>query len=225
MTSHGLAWDGPVLRQSRNAERYRNALAELKKRCFACRCTRRQLHGHERYPGTCRDAHLPLEGNSLRIRANAPATAFEDRVQGRVTPKQAALDDFIVRRRDGFVSYPLAVVVDDEAAGVTQVVRGADLLDNTHEQLFLMDCLGIDPPAYAHLPVIAEAGGVKLSKHNRATAIEDRQAPLNLAAAMSLIGLHPPLAPVDEMLDWAVGNWDITRIPATATISGFVATT
>ena len=222
LESHGLSWDGSVHRQSDNVERYRAAIRQLRDRCFACRCSRRDLRCHARYPGTCRDRRLGLEGNSLRIRAEVKAPTFDDRVQGTVV-REDTVGDFVVQRRDGFASYPLAVVVDDDALGVNNVVRGADLMDNTPEQLLLMDLLGCEPPAYAHLPVIVEASGVKLSKHNRATAIGNRAARHNLAAVLSLLGLDPPAEPVAAVLDWAVRNWDISRVQRAASFAGFVA--
>ena len=113
--------------------------------------------------------------------------------------------------------------MDDDAIGVNQVVRGADLLGNTPDQLLLMDCLGLQPPEYAHLPVVVEASGVKLSKHNRATAIDDGVAQRNLATAFSLLGFDPPQEDVQSMLDWGIRHWDIHRVPKGTTIGGFVA--
>ena len=146
-----------------------------------------------------------------------------DRVQGHVEVPNRTVGDFIVRRRDGVASYPLAVVVDDLATGVNNVVRGADLLDNTAEQLLLMRMLGMEAPTYAHLPVVVEESGVKLSKHNRATAIDNRWATQNLAAVLSLLGLDPPLDQVETMLAWAVDEWDIARVPRGTTLAGFFA--
>ena len=145
-----------------------------------------------------------------------------DRVQG-MHMSNRIVGDFIVQRRDGFASYPLAVVDDDLALGVNNVVRGADLLKNTPEQLLLMRWLGIVPPTYAHLPVLVEASGVKLSKHNRATAIGSRWAPHNLATVLSLLGLDPPLDQIEAMLAWAVAEWDIARVPRAASLPGFFA--
>ena len=223
LESHGLRWDGPVHRQSDNQDRYAGAVARLGARCFACACTRRVLRGHDRYPGTCRDRGLPPNGNALRVRAGLAGPKFMDRVQGHVDMSQRTLGDFIVRRRDGFASYPLAVVVDDLSIGVNHVVRGADLLDNTAEQLFLLRWLGMEAPAYAHVPVVVEASGVKLSKHNRATAIDNRWAAHNLAAVLSLLGFDPPLDQVDTMLAWAVDEWDIARVPRGQAVAGFFA--
>ena len=223
LEAHGLAWDGSVQRQSDHVERYREAVDRLGARCFACDCTRRELRGLARYPGTCRARRLAREGNALRARAQIAAPGFMDRVQGRVDMGGRIVGDFIVQRRDGFASYPLAVVMDDLAMDVNNVVRGADLLDNTAEQLLLMGWLGIEPPSYAHLPVILEASGVKLSKHNRATAIDNRCAPVNLAAVLSLLGFDVPIDHVETMLAWAVGEWDIARVPRAASYAGFVA--
>ena len=223
LESHGLAWDGSVHRQSDHVERYRAAVDRLGDRCFACDCRRRELRGLPRYPGTCRDRRLRREGNALRVRAEIAAPDFMDRVQGRVDMGRRTVGDFIVQRRDGFASYPLAVVIDDLAMGVNNVVRGADLLDNTAEQLLLMSWLEVDRPNYAHLPVILEASGVKLSKHNRATAIDNRCAPYNLATVLSLLGFDAPIDQVETMLAWAVGEWDLARLPRAASYEGFVA--
>ena len=223
LESHGLRWDGPVHRQSDNQDRHVGAISQLDARCFACGCTRRELRGHDQYPGTCRDRGLRRDGNALRVRAGLAAPEFVDRVQGYVDMSPRTVGDFIVRRRDGFASYPLAVVVDDLAIGVNNVVRGADLLDNTAEQLLLMRWLGMEAPTYAHVPVVVEASGVKLSKHNRATAIDNRWAAHNLAAVLSLLGFDPPLGQVETMLAWAVDEWNIARVPRGATVTGFFA--
>jgi len=223
LESHGLAWDGPVHRQSHQLQRHHGAIRQLGERCFACGCTRRELRGLDRYPGTCRDRGLPQDGNALRVRAEAAAPAFVDRVQGDVNMSNRTLSDFIVQRRDGYASYPLAVVVDDLALGVNNVVRGADLLENTAEQLLLMRWLDVPPPTYAHVPVVVEASGVKLSKHNRATAIDNRWAPHNLATVLSLLGLEAPLDQVETMLAWAVGEWNIARVPRGTSLAGFSA--
>ena len=225
LESHGLVWDGPVHRQSDHLEHHDSAIRRLGERCFACACTRRELRGFDRYPGTCRDRRLPRDGNALRVRAEVQPPAFMDRVQGHVDASNRVVGDFIVARRDGVASYPLAVVVDDLAMGVNHVVRGADLLENTAEQLLLMRWLGIAPPTYAHIPVVVEASGVKLSKHNRATAIDSRCAPHNLAVVLSLLGLDPPLDRVETMLAWAVRQWDIGHVPPATTLAGFFALT
>lgn len=225
LAAHGLHWDGSVRRQSEHAERHRAALDALHEHCFACACTRKALRGSPRYPGTCRLRRLPRHGNAVRLRIDeqAPRPTFADRVQGRYREAADAAEDFVIWRRDGLASYPLAVVVDDAAMAVTDVVRGADLLATTPNQLRLMAHLGATPPRYAHIPVIAEASGVKLSKHNAATAIDSRFARRNLAWALNLLRLHPPLDDVHAMLRWATERWRPERLPATTVMPYFVA--
>ena len=226
LAAHGLTWDGPVVRQSQHAERHRAALADLEPHCYGCRCSRRELRGSSRYPGTCRDRCLPADGNAVRVRVARRRIAFSDRVQGDCAEDLAATcGDFIVRRRDGLAAYPLAVVVDDDAMGINEVVRGADLLDNTPRQLHVLRCLGRPAPRYAHVPVIVEASGVKLSKHNAATAITERAAAQNIATVLALLGLEPALDRVDAMLALARERWDIAALPAQPAISGFTALT
>ncbi len=224
LEAHGLGWDGRICRQSGQAERYRAALASLGDRCFACRCTRRDLRGHARYPGTCRLLGLPRTGNAVRLRVEAGEVGFVDRIQGPYAEDLAeTVGDFAVWRRDGLASYQLAVVADDANLGITHIVRGADLLDNTPRQRYLAELLGFAPASYAHVPVVAEASGVKLSKHNRATAIDDRASRQNVAAALCLLGLDPPPASAPEMLDWAHRHWRIDNVPKRAVMPGFVA--
>ena len=226
LEAHGLFWDDAVVRQSSHAGRYRDALEELGERCFACRCTRRDLRGTTCYPGTCRLLQLPPDGNALRLRVEAAdgCHSFQDRVQGDFGQCLAAeVGDYVVWRRDDIASYPLAVVVDDALMGVTHVVRGADLLDNTPRQLHLAACLGKAEPSYAHVPVIAEASGAKLSKHNAATAIDNRAARHNIQTVLALLGLDAPLADVDEMLSWATRRWRMERLPRALALPGFVA--
>ena len=226
LEAHGLVWDGAVVRQSDNWEHYRAALEVLSERCFACRCTRGTLRGTTCYPGTCRHSALPRHGNALRLRVDAATGyhAFEDRIQGRYAQQVAdAVGDYIVWRRNDAPSYQLAVVVDDALIGITHIVRGADLLDNTPRQLYLAACLDTAKPSYAHVPVITEASGAKLSKHNAATAIDDRAARYNMHTVLTLLGFDPPLGDSDEMLAWATPRWQIERLPRTPMLPGFVA--
>lgn len=224
LEAHGLTWDGPVVRQSQHVDLYRDALIELTEHCYACRCSRRDLRGSKAYPGTCRRLGLPRLGNAIRVRVPATPIAFEDLIQGPYGENLATTTgDFVLWRRDDFASYQLAVVVDDDAMDINTVVRGADLLDNTPRQLYLLERLGRPVPQYAHVPVVIEATGVKLSKHNAATAIDDRTARHNVATVLGLLGFNPPWDRVEAMLDWARRHWDIAALPAEASISGFTA--
>ena len=221
---HGLAWDGPVVRQSGLRSHHRAALRRLGGHVFACRCARRELRGLERYPGTCRNLSLPHAGNAIRVRAEDQPRTFTDRLQGH-SPTTAEKGDFIVWRRDDLPAYPLAVVADDHAMGVTHVVRGADLLDNTPRQLHLLSRLGIQAPSYAHIPVLVTESGEKLSKHNGVTALDDQAATLNLAAVLGLLGLDPPAGRTcpARLLEWARPRWRVGRLPRTRAIEGFTA--
>lgn len=225
LDAHHLHWEGALVRQGDHRERYRAALDRLRPHCFACRCSRRVLAGARVYPGTCRDLGLAQsERTSIRIRVHDASIAFEDRIQRRYQEQLARESgDFIIWRRDDMAAYPLAVVVDDDAMDITHVVRGADLLANTPRQLHLADALQIRRPSYAHLPVLVEANGAKLSKHTGATAVDNRFPRQNVASALTLLGFEPPPADTDELLAWAIANWNIHKVPAGESLSGFVA--
>ncbi len=220
-----LHWDGALVRQSDHRERYRAALDRLRPLCFACRCSRRVLAGASVYPGTCRCLDLAQgEHTSVRIRVNDARVEFEDRVQGRCHEQLAdESGDFIIWRRDDMAAYPLAVVVDDDTMGITHVLRGADLLSNTPRQLYLADALGLRRPAHAHIPVLVEAKGAKLSKHTGATAVDSRFPRHNIANALTLLGFDPPPASTLELLTWATANWNIRKLPTGESLSGYVA--
>lgn len=225
LDAHHLHWDGALVRQSDHQERYRDALDRLEPLCFACRCSRRVLAGARVYPGTCRDLGLAQsDQTSIRIRVDDASIEFEDRVQLHYKEQLAQESgDFIIWRRDDMAAYPLAVVVDDDAMGITHVVRGADLLANTPRQLYLTDALGMPRSTYAHLPVIVEANGAKLSKHTGATAVDNRFPRHNVANALTLLGFEPPPADTAELLAWAIENWNIRRVPTGESLSGFIA--
>lgn len=223
----GLWWDGPVLYQSVRVDAYRAALASLAARgeLYSCRCSRREiadsgLRGIEGpvYPGTCRDrAAEPAREQALRVRTDDAEIRFTDRIQGEVAHRLASdIGDFVVRRADGMAAYQLAVVVDDAEQGITDVVRGADLLASTTRQIHLQGLLGLPVPRHAHLPVLVNAQGEKLSKQTGATAL-DATVPLTpLRQALALLGQPVPAGPasVDQLLDQAVRHWRLDRVPA-----------
>jgi glutamyl-Q tRNA(Asp) synthetase len=232
-TLAGLAfeWDGEVLYQSRRLDAYRAALRQLRDNgdIYPCACSRREIaaraaavgvDGAPVYPGTCRSG-LPHghDARSWRMLAPADEIAFDDRVQG--TQRQdvaAAIGDFVLLRADGQFAYQLAVVVDDAAQGVNSVVRGADLLDSTPRQIWLAQRLRLPVPAYAHLPLVSNAAGEKLSKQTRARAIDATIGSPLLVAALEFLGHVVPAdlrqAPLPEFWHWAIANWSITRVPA-----------
>ena len=238
---HALEWDGPVVRQSERTEAYRAAFSTLidAAELFQCSCSRRSLRGHTVYPGTCRSrilgnlAEADAVAGQAAVRICVPAARYEfvDAVFGSTTGSGESLDagpgDFIVRRRDGLFAYQLAVVVDDAAAQISHVVRGADLLDNTPRQLFLMDQLGLDPPRYAHIPVITDRTGAKLSKQTFARAITPRDAAMNLYLALTLLGQRPVPellhATPPILLAWARAHWKLDLVPAAPHFADFVS--
>ena len=178
----GLAWDGPVLRQSERLAHYEAALADLLAQglAYPCGCSRRDLETHDaaapaepRYPSRCRQGLPPGKTiRSFRYKTNEIEHSFHDRLYGLFRQRvDEAVGDFVVRRADGPFAYQLAVVVDDAAQGITDVVRGADLLDSTPRQIALQQALGFVTPQYLHLPLVRNAQGEKLSKQTRAPAV------------------------------------------------------
>jgi glutamyl-Q tRNA(Asp) synthetase len=220
----GLGWDGPVVRQRERTARYEEALAALRRGglAYRCRCSRREIadsgvHGIDGmvYPGTCRQAALPEDiPAATRFLVPAGEIAFDDRVQGRVSQRlDAEVGDFVVHRRDGLFAYQLAVVVDDADLGVTDVVRGADLLDSTPRQIALQRALGFATPRYLHVPV-ATRGGEKLSKQTLAPAIDAAAGARVILAALAFLGQEAPAAqPPPGLLAQAARHWDPSRIP------------
>jgi glutamyl-Q tRNA(Asp) synthetase len=230
LEAFGFEWDGPLLRQNNRFDIYREYLDRLLAdgRCYACECSRRSLREQgaasgvlgQIYPGNCRDRGLPPAGHSLRVNtAGAGRIGFRDRVYGEFAMDlEHEVGDFVVRRADGIYAYHLAVVVDDQQQGVDQVVRGADLLENTCLHLYLQRQLGFSTPAYLHLPLVNNVEGVKLSKQTGARAIEPRHAPQTLLAALRHLGQAPAEelqeATAQEILAWAIEHWNPASIPS-----------
>jgi glutamyl-Q tRNA(Asp) synthetase len=228
LEAYGFEWDGPVLRQSLRGEAYAAALARLQRGGFVfdCACTRREISDSTLggatepvYPGTCRNGIAPGRSpRAIRMRVDDAVIAFDDRFQGRVEQDLAReVGDFVVKRADGLFAYQLAVVVDDFEQGITDVVRGADLLASTPRQILLQRRLGYPAPGYGHLPVVVNPAGEKLSKQTRAGPLEAEEAPLQLWRALSFLGQDPPLVlrseSVAALWTWARGNWRGERIP------------
>jgi glutamyl-Q tRNA(Asp) synthetase len=220
----GLTWDGPVEYQSRRLPHYRAALERLASLglTFECSCSRRERPGGG-YPGTCRGGPSRSGPTATRFRVADELIAFHDRVQGECRFALAQLGDVIVRRRDGLIAYQLAVVVDDALQGITDVVRGADLIDNTPWQLALQQALGLPTVRYAHLPLVTEPGGAKLAKSRRSVALDAAQAGVELYRALTLLGQAPPatlkIEPPAEVLRWAKDHWSLDRVHKVASVA------
>ncbi len=221
----GLTWDGAVLYQSTRAARYRTALDRLARagQTYLCGCSRREIadsalgiDGAHIYPGTCRNGLPPGKpARATRLRTDSEPITFVDRVQGACLQSvEREVGDFVVLRADGLFAYQLAVVVDDADQGVTDVVRGADLLDSTARQILLQHRLGFSTPRYAHLPVAVNAQGDKLSKQTGAAPLDATQGAAALARALLFLGHPPPVdLPPADLLSWALAHWDMARVP------------
>jgi glutamyl-Q tRNA(Asp) synthetase len=217
----GFEWDGEILRQGDRTEEYRAAVRSLQNRglTFECNCSRSQLDDEHRYPGTCREIARPAGPDcATRLSVKPGFIAFSDEIQG--TYRQdvaAAVGDLVLKRRDQVFAYLLAVVVDDAAQGITHVVRGADLLDNTPRQIYLQRCLGLTSPRYAHVPVLTEPDDRKLAKSRRSVRA-DTAAPLpQLLSVFSLLGMTPPAelssTGLAQAWTWAIAHWDKNTVP------------
>jgi glutamyl-Q tRNA(Asp) synthetase len=219
LEAFGLLWDGEVEYQSRRTHLYAESLESLRSagRTFECSCSRRELTSTETgYPGTCRTAPTRCGPTATRLRIDETATvSWLDRVQGPCQFALSVLGDPVIRRRDGAFAYQLAVVVDDAAQGISDVVRGADLLQSTAWQIHLQQALGLPVPRYAHLPVVMEAEHGKLSKSRGSLAIDPANSGSQLSAALSILQHEPPAelqhAPPGELLAWATSVWALDR--------------
>jgi glutamyl-Q tRNA(Asp) synthetase len=230
LESFGFEWDGNTQFQSLRTDRYQDALARLAigGAAYPCRCSRSVLAAAQAadpalepvYPGSCRGDPTAGDGpHALRFaidESQAPV-AFDDAFQGRYRQDcRREAGDFVIRRRDGQAAYHLAVVVDDAEMGVTEVVRGADLLSSTPRQILLQRALRLPTPRYGHLPVLTEPDGRKLAKSRRAVPIAAGDAPRQLWQALEWLEQAPPpeleSAPVGEIWAWAIPNWRPARI-------------
>jgi glutamyl-Q tRNA(Asp) synthetase len=217
----GFEWDGEPSRQTARIPLYAEALDGLRRRglTFECSCSRLQLAEFDRYPGFCR-AGPRMSGapTAARLRVEPGQIYFHDRIQGGVRQDVAACaGDPILRRRDGIFAYLLAVVIDDAEQGVTHVVRGADLLDDTPRQIHLQRVLGLPTPSYAHVPVLCEPDGTKLAKSRRSIPVSADGAAANIVQVFELLGLEPPealkVAPIGEIWRWGIARWELSRVP------------
>jgi glutamyl-Q tRNA(Asp) synthetase len=232
LEAFGFEWDGPIMRQSERTEAYRHALEQLTAAdlTFACSCTRaeieQKLSGSALqgatdelvYLGTCRrGVRDASRSQAIRFKVSSRTVTVMDQIQGAIElDVYRDIGDFVIKRRDGFFAYQLAVVVDDAAQAITEVVRGADLLTSTHRQRLLQEALGLRIPEYAHLPVVTDAMGQKLSKSERALAIEPGDASDRLWLAMNFLQQNPPLelrgAPLATLWKWGCAQWSVLTL-------------
>lgn len=210
LEAHGLYWDEPVLYQSQRSEAYEAALHQLQQQSdlFWCRCSRKQLAGQAVYPGTCRAFQSARSDSAIRFHVTEQSDAFIDGFQGRQSANPAVdFGDVVLKRRDGYYAYQLAVVVDDACQGITDVVRGIDLLHASYWQRSLFRHLGAAPPDFHHFPVLVQANGQKLSKQNQAPAVSLKHPDRNLAQVFTILDLEVAPSSPDQMLAQAVALW------------------
>ncbi len=236
----GLHWDEQVLYQSKRHEAYEDAINTLKKQhmVFACDCSRQQIQESGGiYPGTCRQRYLPDgPGTAIRLAVNDESTSFTDRIQGDQTQHlKQQVGDFVIRRKDGLFAYQLAVVIDDSFQNISHIVRGIDLMDSTPRQIYLQQVLGhslpgLDSnlhPSYAHIPVIVNDLGQKLSKQHMARPIDPANAGSLLFDGLCYLKQEPDAAlktaNCEEILGWGVDHWTPDKLSSTRTLKEFSA--
>lgn len=222
LESHQLLWDGSVRYQSTRHDAYHETLSALlaDDNAYRCVCSRRELWDNGgQHPHHCPDKPLdPRQPYATRLRLTTMNCAWHDDWLGsQQQALRARIDDPVLQRKEGFYAYQLAVVIDDIDQGITDVVRGSDLLETTPAQLVLYEYLQATSPAYLHIPVILNKAGQKLSKQNHAPALDDHQPARNLFAALTALGQQPPPlllnATIREVLQWAVEHWNRESLP------------
>jgi glutamyl-Q tRNA(Asp) synthetase len=223
----GLHHDGPLIRQSERTDAYEAALHRLTPHVYPCACTRREiadssLRGVDGpvYQGTCRNGLQGRVARAVRARVGDAAITVSDRLQGEIRQNlEFDTGDFVVRRADGPFAYQLAVVVDDAELAVTDVVRGADLLDSTPRQVHLQRLLGLPTPRYLHLPVLVDAATEKLSKQTLAKPVSSDDADDLLDPLLACLGQPAaPAGPLASRLQRAVARWSPERLPRLRTL-------
>jgi glutamyl-Q tRNA(Asp) synthetase len=220
----GMQFDGEIVYQSRRSDAYHAVLHRLRQHglAYPCACSRREiadsaLRGIEGpvYPGTCRHGIGDKAARAWRLDTRGARVEFDDAVQGPIAQNiEADIGDFVLYRADHLYAYQLAVVIDDAEQGVSDVVRGADLLDSTPRQIWLQQCLGLPTPRYLHVPVAVNTAGEKLSKQTRAAPLDRAQALPALIEALRFLGQQPPACEsIPALWHWAIVHWRREAIP------------
>ena len=229
LEAFGLYWDGELSFQSERLDHYQDALQQLisQHHAYYCNCSRKQII--ERCDNIVYDRHClnnppkDQQGCAVRVKSMDSLISFRDMIQGPMAYNLNSTGDFVVFRRDGLFAYQLAVVVDDYLQGITHVVRGSDLLDETARQIHLQQLLGYPTPSYAHIPVATNDQGQKLSKQTFAKALNLADPEQELLKALHFLNLQPPKdlssKSRHEILNWAIEEWDINKLPKTMGIA------
>jgi len=232
LQAHAFHWDGQIGRQSSHLGEHLAVVESLlaNGKAYRCRCTRDEVRHTARsigttgpvYRGTCRDLGYTAcvdTPDAVRLRTGRTIVTFEDALQGSISCRIAdSIGDFILRRRDGLIAYNLAVVIDDAREGITEIVRGCDLLDITPAQIKLQRILGLPTPGYLHIPVVINRHGQKLSKQTGAEPVDDRRPGQNLLHALQFLRQDPPHSLISDKPDsiwaWARDHWCPRKIAA-----------
>ncbi|MBL4608667.1 MAG: tRNA glutamyl-Q(34) synthetase GluQRS [Pseudomonadales bacterium] len=221
LEAYHLFWDEAVLYQSQRQAIYEDHCQQLLSNdlAFYCSCSRSQLGGSgEIYPGYCRHHKTPHKSETaIRFKVTAESVCFQDQIQGPYCQHlHREVGDFIIKRKDKLYAYQLAVVCDDHLQGITHIVRGMDLLDNTPRQIALYHAFAYSAPIYSHLPLIVNNDGGKLSKQNLAEPISLTATRATLLYALAALKLQPPAElqtnSLDDILLWANNNWDKSKL-------------
>jgi len=222
LEAFGFEWQGEVLYQSAQNEYYEEALQQLIKQSlvFPCLCTRKQLaqSSSNIYPGSCRSHKLPEKNeHALRLITSDIDIMFNDAIMGKQSQNMSKqCGDFIIKRRDALFAYQLAVVVDDAMQGITEIVRGADLLDSTPRQIYLQQLLGYHTPTYCHLPLVVDANGNKISKSEGAAKVDVKNREKQLCEVLKFLQQNPPAdlsdCSLNDIWQWAIDNWTIDQL-------------
>ncbi|MDV6315561.1 tRNA glutamyl-Q(34) synthetase GluQRS [Idiomarina sp. HP20-50] len=215
LEAHGLEWDGPVLFQGQRDLTYQSRLNQLQeaKLLYQCDCSRQAIRARSsHYDGYCRNRQPRTAPYALRFVNKNPVTEFTDRAHGLVTDNAPSVrEDFVLKRRDGLYAYQLAVVVDDIEQGITDIVRGSDLITPSFWQLTLWQEFTGTQPQMMHLPLIMNNDGRKLSKQNHAPPVDSSQASNNVFSALKYLDIHPEPelrhGPITDLLQQALQSW------------------
>jgi len=227
LDAFGLHWDEQVLYQSQQAERYQDLLQQLQQQqlSYYCQCTRADIKAQGGiYQAHCRHLAKPAKNSAIRLVNQHGIYQFSDIFQGEVAcDKMLAQEDFTIHRKDGLFAYQLAVVHDDIEQKISHVIRGCDLLEPTARQLTFFKTLSSTIPTYGHIPLAITQQGYKLSKQNKAPAIDNSNPQPSLIAALNFLGQKPDPAlineKVSEIISWAINHWSRDSVPNTSALT------
>jgi len=226
LEAYGMFWDEDVLYQSQQTALYNDVLSYLAKQklSYRCRCTRADIKALGGiYQGHCKHLAVSEKNSAIRLLNSNVVVQYHDIIQGNVHCDQAlAAEDFTIFRKDGLFAYQLAVVIDDIYQGISHIIRGCDLLEPTARQLSFFQIINAQSPQYGHVPLVVTKQGYKLSKQNKALAIDINNPQSSLIQALDFLGQSPPselvTSSVENIMQWAIKHWSIDKVTKTTQI-------